>query len=96
MKTTILEIAKQQNIELSEKELNDLEKINEIILSNFFLHRRLSEFEKNGFYVFTAPSSNGFGVGTCLKRMASGALRVRVSAAWGGSKFGTYAKVIHI
>lgn len=56
---------------------------------------RYKALSNAGLYVSERPMRTGDGVGTCYKVMRNGAIRVRVSANWGG-KFGNYADCVQI
>ena len=82
----LLNAAAQQGVTLSEQEIEHLFNIADIVRDNKRLIWRSSAFKRAGYEVAQKPMHTGFGKVLCMKRMKNGALRVRVSANWGGKQ----------
>ena len=91
----IKSISKDQGIKLSPHQLAQLIEINSICERNRLCQLRFESLSRFGFSVTENPMGTGFGVGLCIRKMANGSIRVRVSANWSGG-FANYANCVHI
>ena len=91
----VIKDVKEQDVKITKQEGRKIIRIENMCFCNHFLTNRANVLTGAGLHIVEAPMKTGSGVGRCVKRMANGNLRVRVSANWGG-KYGNYANVVHI
>ena len=86
--------AKENGIEMNEKQATKLVEIIEICKNNRLIKNRFKELSKSGYYINECPMVTGGGICNYIQ-MKTGSIRVRISANWGG-KYGNYANCVHI
>ena len=91
----IQEAAKLQGVTLSVEEIKHIFILSDLVEGNRKLQNRVAAMKVAGYGVAQKPMHTGYGLVCCMKRMKSGALRVRVSANW-GAKRANYAWCVEI
>ena len=91
----IQKAASEQGVTLTNDEIAQLYKINDLVEANWLIATRLDALLRAGYEVTQKPMHTGYGLVLCMRRMRDNSLRVRVSANWGG-KQANYAYCVHI
>ncbi len=91
----IQKAASEQGVTLTNAEIAQLFKVNDIVKSNWRVSERIDALRGAGYEVTQKPMHTGHGLVLCMRRMSDKSLRVRVSANWGGKQC-NYAYCVHI